>query len=165
VHRVAVGIGSNKGESIRTCRDVFEVLRQHRGIHILTASSLYRTKPVGLADQNRFINAAALFETALDPDELLETLLGIEKSFGRVRTIKWGPRTLDLDILYYGNRRVASPRLTIPHPLMHERLFVLVPLVEIDPCWVHPVLGLSVEEMLDRLAGTDHGQEIEKVDI
>jgi len=165
VQRVAVGIGSNQGESIRTCLDVFELLRKHPEIHILKVSSLYRTKPVGFAGQNWFINAAALLQTALEPEDLLETLLAVEQDFGRVRTIKWGPRTLDLDILYYGDKRVDSPRLTIPHPLMHERLFVLAPLAEIDPGWVHPMLELSALEMLERLRAMDHGQEIEKVDI
>lgn len=165
MQRVAVGIGSNQGDSIRTCLEVFELLRKHPAIHILEASSLYRTKPVGFADQNWFINAAALCETALEPEDLLEALLVLEKSFGRVRTIKWGPRTLDLDVIYYGTRRVDSLRLKIPHPLMHERLFVLAPLGEIDPGWVHPVLGLSVSQMLDRLLESDHGQEIEKLEI
>ncbi len=165
MQRVAVGIGSNQGESIRTCLDVFELLRKHPEIHILKVSSLYRTKPVGFAGQNWFINAAALLQTALEPEDLLETLLAVEQDFGRVRTIKWGPRTLDLDILYYGDKRVDSPRLTIPHPLMHERLFVLAPLAEIDPGWVHPMLELSALEMLERLRAMDHGQEIEKVDI
>jgi 2-amino-4-hydroxy-6-hydroxymethyldihydropteridine diphosphokinase len=165
VEKTAIGIGSNQGDSIRACLDVFDLLRKHPAIHILRASSLYRTKPVGFTDQNWFINAAMLCESALEPASLLEVLLDMEKSFGRVRTIRWGPRTLDLDILHYGNRRIDTPGLKLPHPLLHERLFVLAPLAEIEPDWVHQELGLSVAQMLERLRDSDHDQEIEKLDI
>lgn len=130
---------------------------------MLQTSHLYRTKPVGFEDQSWFINSAASFETELDPMSLLDTALGIEKQFGRVRLMRWGPRTLDIDILFYGNRQIDLPELKVPHPLMHERLFVLAPLAEIEPDWIHPGLGLSVRQMLDRLPQSD--REIQKLDM
>lgn len=165
MEKTAFGIGSNIGDSIRTCREVFELLRGLPGIFRVRASSLYRTKPVGFADQEWFTNAVAVCETELDPPALLEAALGLERRFGRVRTVKWGPRTLDVDILFYGTRQVHLPNLEIPHPLLHERLFVLVPLAEVEPDWVHPTLGLSVREMLDRIPRDGHAQEIRKLDI
>ena len=96
------------------------------------------------------------------PQALLELMLEVEKSFGRVRTVKWGPRSLDLDILFYEDIQLDLPGLKVPHPLMSERLFVLAPLAEIEPDWVHPALGLTVHEMLDRILELDHQQEIHK---
>ena len=163
--KAAVGVGGNRGDSVRICLDALDLLRKHPLITNLEASSLYRTKPVGFAEQGWFINGAAVFETDLGPPALLDLALGIEKSFGRVRGLRWGPRTLDLDLLFYEDRRIDLPELTVPHPLMQERLFVLVPLAEIEPGWVHPAFGLSVRQMLDRLLQSDHRQEIHKLDI
>ena len=120
---------------------------------------------MGFPGQGWFVNAAVLCETSLEPLALLDYLLDLENSFGRVRTVKWGPRTLDLDILYYGNRRMDLTSLKIPHPQMQDRLFVLVPLAEIEPEWIHPVSGLRVREMLDLLLKRDHQQEIDKLSI
>jgi len=119
---------------------------------------------VGEQEQDWFINAAVVVQTRLEPLALLELMLDVEKSFGRVRTKKWGPRTLDLDILFYENIQLDLPGLKVPHPLMSERLFVLKPLAEIEPDWVHPVLGLSVYEMLNRLVEFDHQQQIQKLE-
>jgi 2-amino-4-hydroxy-6-hydroxymethyldihydropteridine diphosphokinase len=141
-----------------------DLLRIHPAIDIVKASSLYRTSPVGSEAGGWFTNGAVLIETLLEPLALLDVMLGIEQSFGRVRTIKWGPRTLDLDILFYEGVQIDLPRLKSPHPLMSERLFVLMPLAEIEPEWIHPQTGLSVREMLDRLLQTDHGQQIEKLE-
>ena len=164
VKKAAVGIGGNLGDSIRICREVFDLLRNHPAINIVRTSSLYRTSPVGSEAGGWFINGAASIETLLEPLALLDLMLDIERSFGRVRTIKWGPRPLDLDILFYGNDQIDLPRLKAPHPLLSERLFVLMPLAEIEPDWMHPGTGLSVRQMLDRLLQTDHGQQIEKVE-
>ncbi len=164
MNKAAVGVGSNQGDSLRICRDVFDLLQKHPAINILRTSSLYRTSPVGLRDQDWFINAAVLLNTTLQPEELLELLLKTEERHGRVRTIKWGPRTLDLDLIFYDNIELDLPGLKVPHPLMNERLFVLAPLAEIEPDWVHPRLGLSVKEMLDRLLRIDNQQEIEKLE-
>ena len=162
--KAAIGIGSNLGDSARICRDVFDLLRNHQAIFRVRFSSLYRTSPVGENAGGWFINAAALIETLLAPEALLDVMLEIERDFGRVRTIKWGPRTLDLDILFYENSQIDLPRLKTPHPLMSERLFVLAPLAEIEPEWIHPANGFSVGEMLDRLLSTDHGQQIQKLE-
>jgi 2-amino-4-hydroxy-6-hydroxymethyldihydropteridine diphosphokinase len=164
VRKAAIGVGSNQGDSVRICRDVFDLLQKHPAISILGTSSLYRTSPVGVTEQNWFINAAVVLHTRLAPQALLELMLEVEKSFGRVRTIKWGPRSLDLDILFYEDIQLDLPGLKVPHPLMSERLFVLAPLAEIEPDWVHPALGLTVHEMLDRILELDHQQKIHKVE-
>jgi 2-amino-4-hydroxy-6-hydroxymethyldihydropteridine diphosphokinase len=163
VEKAAIGIGSNQGDSVRICSDVFDLLQKHPAVSIVKASSLYRTKPVGFTGQDWFVNAAVLCETSLEPLALLDFLFELETSFGRVRTIRWGPRTLDLDILFYGNRQLDLPGLKVPHPQLQNRLFVLVPLAEIEPDWVHPGSGLRVQEMLDRLLQLDHQQEIHKL--
>ena len=164
MNKAAIGVGSNQGDSIRTCREVFELLRNHPAIGIVRTSSLYRTSPVGMTEQDWFINAAVVVHTRLRPQALLELMIEVERSFGRVRTVKWGPRTLDLDILFYENIRLDLPGLQVPHPQMSERLFVLMPLAEIEPGWIHPGLGLSVYEMLNRLLKLDHRQHIQKLE-
>lgn len=153
--KAAIGVGSNQGDSVRICLEVFDLLRNHPDVSILRTSSLYRTSPVGVSEQDWFINAAVLVQTRLQPQALLALLLKVEKSFGRVRTVKWGPRTLDLDILFYEDIQLDLPGLRVPHPLMSERLFVLKPLAEIEPDWVHPELGTSVQEMLNRILALD----------
>ena len=162
--KAAIGVGSNQGDSLRICREVFDLLRNHPAVSISRTSSLYRTSPVGVTEQDWFINAAVLVQTRMAPEALLEFLLEVEKSFGRVRTAKWGPRTLDLDILFYENIQIDLPRLKVPHPHMCERLFVLMPLAEIEPCWVHPGCGLSVRDMLNRLLELDHRQQVQKLE-
>jgi 2-amino-4-hydroxy-6-hydroxymethyldihydropteridine diphosphokinase len=143
---------------------VFDLLRKHPAIGNVGTSALYRTSPVGVTGQDWFINAAAVLHTRLAPQALLELMLEVENSFGRVRTVKWGPRSLDLDILFYDNIQLDLPGLKVPHPLMSERLFVLAPLAEIEPDWVHPALGLSVHEMLSRILKLDLQQEIHKLE-
>ena len=162
--KVAIGVGSNQGDSIRICREVFDLFLNHPATSNVKTSSLYRTSPVGMTQQDWFINAAVLVQTRLAPQALLELMIEMEKNFGRVRTAKWGPRTLDLDILFYENIQLDLPGLKVPHPLMSERLFVLMPLAEIEPGWVHPGLGLSVHEMLNRILELDHRQQIQKLE-
>ena len=162
--KAAIGVGSNQGDSVRICREAFDLLRNHPAIGIIRTSSLYRTSPVGVSGHEWFINAAIVVHTVLEPVALLELMLYVERSFGRVRNVKWGPRTLDLDILLYEDVRIDLPGLKVPHPLMSERLFVLKPLAEIEPDWLHPVLGLRVREMLNRILETDHRQQIQKLE-
>jgi 2-amino-4-hydroxy-6-hydroxymethyldihydropteridine diphosphokinase len=120
---------------------------------VVHRSSLYSTEPVGLADQPRFVNAVLKLETELEASDMLERLLAIEAEFGRDRTagVKNGPRTLDLDILLFGNQKISEPGLDIPHPRLAERAFALVPLNEIAPNAVDPRSGMTVAQLLERL--------------
>ena len=130
----AIGIGSNVGDAAAHVRRAFGRLCE---LGTVTArSSLYRSAPWGVTDQDPFVNAAALVETALEPSALLAALKAIEVSEGRVATTRWGPRVLDLDILAYDERRVETPELTIPHARLAQRAFALVPLAQVDPRWI-----------------------------
>ena len=130
-----VGLGGNVGEVARTLSDAVRALAALPGSRLLRASRVYRTPAWGLRDQPDFLNAAATVETALQPRQLLDALLGIEQRFGRERASddsgRWGPRTLDLDLLLYGDEVIDEPGLRVPHPHLHERAFALVPLAEI----------------------------------
>jgi len=128
-----VALGANIGDAVATVRNAFAALSGLEDVHLRRASSLYRTAPVGLANQADFINAAACLETSLAPDALLAALLATEASFGRRRGVRNGPRTLDLDLLLYDDLRLDSDDLTLPHPRLHLRAFVLAPLAEIAP--------------------------------
>jgi len=118
---------------------------------VKSVSRFYDTEPVGYLDQPRFLNGAAVLETSLDPVELMRALLGIEQAMGRERILAKGPRLIDLDLLLYGARVMNTAELTLPHPEMQERRFVLEPLSEVAAEWVHPVLGMTVGKMLERL--------------
>jgi 2-amino-4-hydroxy-6-hydroxymethyldihydropteridine diphosphokinase len=128
-----VGLGSNLGDREATIRAALESLAQVPETLLVRVSSLYDTEPVGEAEQPNFLNAVAELDTELPPRQLLWNLQLIEKRFGRVRTQRWGPRTLDLDLLLYGSLVVEEPDLRVPHPELLQRAFVLVPLVELDP--------------------------------
>ena len=128
-----IGLGANLDEPAEQVRTAARELAGVRDTRLVAVSSLYRTAPVGYLDQPEFINAVAEVETALAPRALLDALLGIERRHGRVRDFPNAPRTLDLDLLLYGEEAVIEPGLTIPHPRMHERAFVMVPLAEIAP--------------------------------
>jgi 2-amino-4-hydroxy-6-hydroxymethyldihydropteridine diphosphokinase len=128
-----VALGSNLGDAVENVRAGIEALAMMPDTRLAAISSLYRNPPVGYVDQPDFVNAVAKIETALAPRALLDALLDIERRFGRVRDFPNAPRTLDLDIVLYGSETVAEPGLTIPHPRMHERAFVIVPLAEIAP--------------------------------
>jgi 2-amino-4-hydroxy-6-hydroxymethyldihydropteridine diphosphokinase len=131
--RAAIGIGSNVGHAEGHVRRAFVRLAELGAV--VARSALYRSAPWGVTDQEPFVNAAAIVETALEPRSLLAELKRIEAEEGRVATFRWGPRVLDLDILTYGERRVDEPDLVIPHARLRERAFALVPLAAIDPRW------------------------------
>lgn len=133
-----IGLGSNIGDREVNIRRALDLLGEHSGIIVAGVSSLYETAPVGYVDQPDFINAVAILETDLSPHELLAVLLKVEEQMGRVRTIRWGPRVIDIDILLYGDVQVEENDLQVPHPRMMERRFVLEPLAEIAPDLVLP---------------------------
>jgi 2-amino-4-hydroxy-6-hydroxymethyldihydropteridine diphosphokinase len=130
VTRANIGLGANLGDPIATMQSALRRLEAHG--RVVARSSLYRTPAWGVTDQPPFVNAALTLETALEPLPLLAVLKGLEAELGRVTTIRWGPRAIDLDILTFGDLRLDEAGLTIPHPSMRERAFVLVPLAEID---------------------------------
>ena len=131
--RAFIALGSNLAEPEVQVNQAFAALAQLPQSRLLAQSSLYRSAPVGYAEQADFINAVAHIETRLTAHDLLQSLLGIERTFGRVRDFRNAPRTLDLDLLLYADLMFHEPGLTLPHPRMHERAFVLLPLVEIAP--------------------------------
>ncbi|HET8968789.1 MAG TPA: 2-amino-4-hydroxy-6-hydroxymethyldihydropteridine diphosphokinase [Gaiellaceae bacterium] len=128
-----VGVGANVGQREETLRRAVELLREADGVDVLAVSQLRETEPVGVVDQPPFLNGAVAIETARTPRDLLDLLLEIERSLGRVRAERWGPRTIDLDLLVYGDEIVDEPGLRVPHPRLHERRFALEPLAELQP--------------------------------
>ena len=149
--RAYVGLGANLGDREATIRRAVELLADADGIGVLAVSALRETDPVGLEDQPRFLNGAAALETTLRPGGLLEVLLGIERVLGRVREgARFGPRTIDLDLLLYDDETVDEPGLTVPHPRLHERRFALEPLAELAPALAIPGRG-RVLDLLARL--------------
>lgn len=147
---VLVGIGSNLGAKQKNCEQAIVQLKNHPQISVLKTSHWYETKAVCLPSETHpdFINGVCALETSLDPEHLFKTLKTIEKTMGRGPTLKkWQSRLIDLDLLFYGGQIIEAPHLKIPHPLAHERLFVLEPLHEIAPDFVHPILKKTVAEL------------------
>jgi len=144
-----LSLGSNLGDREGQLREAIRLLESVG--HVAAVSSFYETEPVEVTDQPWFLNCAVELETEKTPMELMQSLLKIEKQMGRERLQKKGPRTLDIDILLFGDKVIETPELTVPHPAMHERRFVLEPLAEIAPGARHPVLGKTIVEMLQDL--------------
>jgi 2-amino-4-hydroxy-6-hydroxymethyldihydropteridine diphosphokinase len=151
VTRAYVGVGSNLGDRGAMLRAALEQLDADPDIEVVAVSAVRETDPVGIADQPRFLNAAAALETELSARELLERLLGIERRLGRTRggAPRFGPRTIDLDLLLYGQEQIQEAHLEVPHPRLHERLFALEPLADLDPGLVVPGRG----RLADLIAG------------
>lgn len=145
-----VGLGANLGARDETLRRAVALLGEAEGADVLAVSSLRETEPVGVADQPPFLNGAVQLETTLSPRELLDLLLEIERSLGRVRSERWGPRVVDLDLLVYGGEIVDEPGLRVPHPRLHERRFALEPLAELD-AWLEIPGRASVSALLAEL--------------
>jgi len=143
-----LSLGSNLGDRLGNLRRAIKKLKESDEIEVEEISPVYETEPVGGQDQGWYLNLVLRVQTSLEPLALLEQLRSVEDGMGRSREEKWGPRKIDLDILLLDDRVVDSERLTIPHPRMHERKFVLVPLTQIAPELLHPRLHKSVEELL-----------------
>lgn len=149
--RAYVALGSNLGDREATLRGAAERLGAVEGVRVVGVSELRETDPVGMVEQPRFLNGAVALDTDLSPRDLLDVLLGIERELGRVRDgARWGPRTLDLDLLVYDDVVVDEPGLRVPHPRLHERRFVLEPLADLDPLLEVPGRG-TVSALLNHL--------------
>jgi dihydroneopterin aldolase/2-amino-4-hydroxy-6-hydroxymethyldihydropteridine diphosphokinase len=150
-HRVLLSLGSNMGDSRGYLEKAFEKLRESHYIRNLKCSDLIITKPYGYTEQDDFVNGAVICETMFSPHGLLEFTQSLENAADRRREIHWGPRTLDVDIVFYDDEVLSDPDLIIPHPDMHNREFVLVPANEIAPYYRHPIFGKTVSQLLDEL--------------
>ena len=146
---VYLALGSNLGNRAANLAQAIDRLGER--VRVERTSPVYETEPWGVADQPSFLNQTAMGRTALSPHELLRFVLSLEQMMGRVRGERFGPRLIDIDILFYDNLSLTSYSLTIPHPRLIERAFVLRPLADITPDLVHPRLGCSVQELLERV--------------
>ena len=155
-HRVFIALGSNLGDRKANLHNAVASLPPK--VHCIMESSIYQTPPWGIADQPDFLNQVVEAETDLSPAKLILYLKDIESKLGRKPTVRYGPRLIDLDILFFDDLVLNQPDLAIPHPRMHERAFVLVPLAELAPSLWHPVSGLRISELLNNV-------DIEGVDI
>ncbi|MBM3240031.1 2-amino-4-hydroxy-6-hydroxymethyldihydropteridine diphosphokinase [Candidatus Poribacteria bacterium] len=147
-----VSFGSNLGNKLQNINRGLQLVSRNPSITITKKSSLYETEPVGYENQGWFLNGVIEIETNVSPHKLLSLLKKVERIMGRKRRIRWGPREIDFDILLYNQRCIDTPGLIIPHPRMHERGFVLAPLVEIAPQVIHPILKKSAQQLLAELA-------------
>ena len=143
-HSVFLSLGSNQGEKRANCTQAISDILRLEGSRLIAQSSWYHTQPWGKEDQDWFVNGVIQVETPLEPHEFLSQIKAIESHMGRRDTEHWGPRPIDIDILFYDRLEITSPELTIPHTRAHERNFVLAPMAEIAPHFVHPVLNQAM---------------------
>lgn len=158
-HIAYISVGSNIGDKLANCQHGIASLAKAGRSRILAQSRVYATEPVDYVDQDWFVNMAVKLETSLNPHQLMDHIENIQQSAGRIQDpIRFGPRILDLDIIFYDDCIIESKRLVIPHPRMHKRRFVLKPICDIDPSIIHPVLKKEMQYLLNRL-----GDENQKV--
>ena len=161
LHIAYISVGSNMGDRLQNCRQGIKSLTSSGPIRLLAQSSVYMTEPVDYLEQDWFINIAIKLETDLDPLQLLDKIESIQRAAGRLQDeIRFGPRVLDLDIIFFDDRIIGSERLVVPHPRMHQRRFVLKPICDIDPTFMHPVLKKDMLTLLNGL-GEDEQKVIE----
>ena len=153
-----IGVGSNMGDALKSCKGAMAMLCKTKDVQLIDSASFYRTEPVGIEKQNWFVNTVIEVKTTLSARSLLNRVQDIENYMGRKRDIKNGPRVIDLDILLYGQDVINEADLTVPHPEMHKRRFVLEPLCEIASYFIHPAFGISVRGLKNRL---DDGKIVE----
>ncbi len=151
--RAYLALGSNVGDRLGHLRQAVALLTSTQGITLQRVASLYETEPVGVRDQPWFLNTVVELSTDLSPHQLLGVAKQVERSVGRTPTFRWGPREVDVDLLLYDGERVADDQLTVPHPRMSERLFVLLPLRELYPDWKGDE-GTGIDQLIERLRGT-----------
>lgn len=154
MNKVYVAFGTNIGDKINNIEKALKFM-EDRGLKITKKSSIHSTEPYGYTDQPEFLNGVVEAETDLNPRQVLETLLQIEKDMGRIREFKWGPRNIDLDIILFNDYVIDEEDLKIPHPDMHNREFVLKPLSEIAPEYIHPIIKKSIKQLLEELKWFD----------
>ena len=160
-----LSLGSNIGNRLEHLQQAVQLLNEHSSIKVLQVSSVYETEPVGLTEQAKFLNIAVELETSLEATQLLSACQSIENKLGRMRKIRWGPRTVDLDILLYNEDHIQFEDLIIPHLRMQERAFVLVPLVEINSEVKNPVTGaLYSEEPAMQEDGVNLWKKVERIE-
>ncbi len=160
-HTAFIAICSNMESPAENCRRAMERLDAHPALSVSARSTLYRSEPFGKTDQDWFVNAVVRIDTSLSPEELLKTCLSIEQEMGRSRSEKWGPRIIDLDILFYDDLILKLEGLEIPHPGIPERSFVLVPMNEIAPDCIHPQLKKPVKTLLEEI---ENPQQVQRMD-
>lgn len=146
-----LSIGSNIGDRLGSLRKAIQLLDKSDQIKVELVSSIYETDPIGYVDQACFLNAVIKISTSLQPEELLQACLQIELDLGRKRGIRWGPRTLDLDILLYNQENIETESLLVPHPRMQERAFVMIPLMELDPDIKLPNVNTSLDDIVEQI--------------
>jgi 2-amino-4-hydroxy-6-hydroxymethyldihydropteridine diphosphokinase len=153
-----IGIGSNIGDKVNQCEKAISEILKVDHHKLLAKSSLFKTQPIGNTSQDWFVNGVIKIETDLEAHELLRKLKTIESQLGRIETTRWGPRTIDLDILFFDDAEIHTEELQVPHPSIQERQFVLIPLAEIDRYLIHPVFKKTVQELLNNIK-EDQGVE------
>ena len=160
-----IGIGSNLGTPEKNCTKAIEKISNTKDIKIISKSSFYQTEPIGGVQQGWFINSAIGIETDLSPENLLSVLLNLELAMGRIRKEQWGPRLIDLDLLFYGNLVLENKSLTLPHPEIQNRKFILIPMSEIAENLIHPTLKKTIKTLLQESSDVTIVKKIKKSNL